>query len=493
MTMASRRVESAEKPTDAPTRPDARVQIPLVVDLDGTLLRSDLLIESAFAELGRSPTSIAAMIAALWQGKAALKALLAERQQLDPASLPYDQEILAYLRETMATGRPVYLASASHQTHVAKIASHLGLSGWFATDAAINLSAEAKARRLVEAFGPRGFDYIGNHAHDLPVWRSARNALGVRVPKRVASKFVGEGNRLEQIPSRHSTWRDWLKLLRVHQYAKNLLVFVPLLTSHQLSPAPILLASLAAVSFCFCASSFYIVNDIVDLKSDRDHPENSRRPLASGAISIKQALAAAALLFAAAVLIGLSVSITFLAVLLGYAVLTTAYSLWLKRKMIADVITLAALYSARIVGGAVAIGVTMSEWLLAFSVFMFTALALIKRYVELAKRLDMNKPDPANRNYQIGDLGILASLAAAAGFNAITVFALYISSNTVRELYRHPQMLWFICPVLIYWFARMLMMAHRRHMHHDPILFAVSDKVSLASLLVICALMAAAA
>lgn len=297
---------------------------------------------------------------------------------------------------------------------------------------------------------------------------------------------------VEHLPSPRPTWRTWLALFRVHQYAKNALVLVPLLTAQQFSPDAAVTALLAVLAFSLCASSVYVLNDLVDLGADRAHPTKQNRPLARGAIQLSHAIIAVPILFIAAALVAASVSLPFLGVLLGYFAVTTAYSFILKRKLLIDVVTLAMLYTFRVIGGAVALDVAISQWLLAFSMFMFMALALIKRYAELTVRLDSGLPDPPNRDYGVGDLNVVAALAAAAGFNAVTVFALYISSDTVDTLYSRPHLLWLACPVLIYWIGRAVTLASRRCMHDDPIVFAMKDRVSLAVLALLGALTLAA-
>lgn len=453
---------------------------PLVVDLDGTLVRTDLLIETAFAGLVCDPLSVFQWCAALRRGKAALKHQVAAQSALDAASLPYDEAVLARIRKAASMGRPVFLASASNQRLVKAVADHLGIfAGWFASDKMNNLAGLTKAQRLVAEFGDGGFDYIGNDDVDLPVWERASQVIAIRASAGVLRQLARSGRQVEQLPSEQPTWRCWARLFRVHQYAKNVLVFVPLILAHQFSAGQIIAAILAAVAFSLCASSVYIINDLTDLQADRNHPTKHLRPLASGEISLLHGIVAVPILFGASALLALLVSIPFLGFIFGYAVLTTVYSFVLKRKMLIDVIALAMLYVARLVAGAVAVEVFLSEWLLAFSMFIFMSLALIKRYVELAVRMDSRLPDPANRNYKLGDLEIVAALAAAAGFNAVTVFALYISSDAVRSLYRHPQLLWLICPILLYWISRALMLAHRRHMDDDPIAFALKDRNSL--------------
>jgi 4-hydroxybenzoate polyprenyltransferase/phosphoserine phosphatase len=463
------------------------------VDLDGTLIRSDLLIETGFAKVCRDPSSVHSILLALMHGKANLKHHLALTADLDPALLPYDDAVLDCIRQAIDAGRAVYLVSASNQILVQAVAEHLGVfSGWFASDQTVNLSGDAKAARLVAAFGERGFDYIGNDAADLAVWAHARKAIAIRVDARVSKRLAKLDVDVQHLDSPRPSWRTWAKLLRVHQFAKNALIFVPLLTSHLFTVNALVSDAMAFVAFSLCASSVYILNDLADLQADRSHRSKKFRPLASGAIPLIQGLYAAPLLFATAVALAAAVSVEFLAVLLSYFALTTAYSFFLKRKMLVDVLTLAILYVVRVIAGAVAIEVVVSEWLLAFSMFMFVSLALIKRYVELTTRLDSGLPDPTNRNYKQGDVDVVAALAAAAGFNAVTVFALYISSPAVHDLYRRPQLLWLICPILLYWISRALLMAHRRFMDDDPITFALKDKNSLIAAVLIALLIGAA-
>lgn len=459
---------------------------PLVVDLDGTLIRSDLLIETAFAELGRRPRSALDMFVALWRGKAALKQCAAALVDFDPANLPYDQAVLEEIGAARRIGRPVYIASAGNERVVKAVAEHLGLfDGHIASDTTTNCSGEMKARRLVEHFGVGGFDYIGNDVADLPVWERSAQAIVIRASAGVSRRLARGTVEVKHLNASRPGWSTWAKLLRVHQYSKNALVLIPLLASHEMNLGNVLVAMLGAASFCLCASSVYLLNDLVDLQADRAHPTKKFRPLASGEIPLAHALLAIPLLLFASVLVAGLVSAAFLGVLLGYFALTVAYSFYLKRKMLIDVVTLAMLYTARIIAGAVAVEVALSQWLLAFSIFIFVALALVKRYAELATRLDMELAEPTNRNYKFGDLGIVAAFAAASGYNAVTVFALYISSPDVNALYSRPQILWLICLVLIYWVSRIVMMAHRRSLREDPIVFAMTDRNSLISFLII--------
>ncbi|WP_238297217.1 UbiA family prenyltransferase, partial [Methylobacterium soli] len=334
-------------------------------------------------------------------------------------------------------------------------------------------------RALIDAFGSRGFDYIGNSYPDLAIWQEARRAYAVRTSAGVRRKAERLGLTLQPIASSDSgQWMTWLKALRVHQYAKNTLVFVPLLTSHNFQTHAILMACMAFVTFSLAASAVYLLNDLMDIDADRRHPTKRNRPFARGALSMKAGMAAIVGLFALAIAGASQVSTLYLLTLIGYIALTTAYSLFIKRKMIIDIVVLAMLYTVRVVAGAVAIDVVLSEWLLTFSMFVFTSLALIKRYTELAMRMDNGLGDPTNRNYRKSDLTVIGGLAAATGMNAVTVFALYLSSPAVTANYGSPKILWAICPLLVYVLGRMLVMAHRRDLHDDPVVFALRDRVT---------------
>lgn len=463
--------------------------LPLVVDLDGTLIRSDLLIETFFATIGRDLASLLGVARAAWVGKAAIKHYLRDAT-LDVARLPYDETVLSEIVLAREAGRRVVLASASNEILVEKVARHLGLfDGWFGSSAQHNLHGSAKAKHLVDLFGERGFDYIGNHASDLAIWAHANRAFAIRLAPAAQRRLLAMAPNavfLDGIPisipgeSRlKGELRAWAKLIRVHQYAKNALVFVPLLMAHRFDFSLFASAVLAFVAFSLCASSVYLLNDLVDIEADRAHPSKRHRALASGRIAPLSAMVVAPLLFAASLIISVAVSWNFAAMLLAYFALTIAYSFSLKRKMLVDVVTLAALYTVRVVAGGVAVGVVVSNWLLAFSLFLFMSLALIKRYTELASRLDGGLPSPSNRNYELSDLSVVAAMAAGSGYNAVVVLALYLSSDAVTQLYRRPELLWFVCPVILYWISRALLLAHRRMMHDDPIVFALRDRVSL--------------
>ncbi len=455
-------------------------QIPLVVDLDGTLTKSDLLYESFFSSITRGVVVLLKCLALIFQGRAQLKAFLATAGKVSYELLPYDDDVLAFLQTEYKKGRPVYLATASDTLHAQAIAKHLGcFTGVFSSDGTTNLKSLAKAELLVKNFGSKGFDYIGNDFADIPVWRQAHTAFVANAPTRLLKMLKKQNMAFTPISHKTHGLKVWLKALRVHQYAKNALIFLPLLTSHSFYPSTLGYAILATIAFSLCASSVYLLNDLVDLNSDRQHPTKRRRPFASGALPLHHGMVAAPILFLLA--LGLSLfllPLAFTAVLMLYFSLTLAYSLHLKRKLIIDVVVLGLLYTLRVMAGAVAIDVSLSEWLLAFSMFIFTFLAFIKRYVELSMRMAKNLPSPSNRDYKLEDIPIVGAMAAASGFNAITIFSLYVSSPAVASLYSHPHLLWMICPLLLYWMARILILAHRGQIDDDPVLFAIKDRIS---------------
>lgn len=451
---------------------------PLVVDLDGTLIASDLLIEGLFAVIGSKPRMVLGAIGSLLKSKAELKHFVAEFAAFEVGSLPYDPSVLDLIENAKAAGRPIYLATASHEKYAQAVAAHLGVfDGVLATTRDHNLSGVNKAAALLERFGDHGFDYIGNHADDLAIWRHANAAYAIRTTSSVRRRLGKIGIDVHHVESAQASIKVWLRGLRVHQYSKNLLIFLPLMASHSLNAMQWLDAFLAFISFSLAASATYLLNDLIDIDADRRHATKRYRPLASGTLSLQAAIVAIPLLFGVALAIALAISPFYTAVLAGYVALTTSYSFYLKRRLLVDVVALALLYTIRVLAGGVATGTVISPWLLGVSLFTFTALALIKRYTEVATLLDRNLPDPSNRNYRKDDLVVLAALAAATGVNAVMVFALYLVSPAVTLMYAHPDMLWLLCPLLLYLLSRALMLSHRREMPDDPVVWAMRDRI----------------
>lgn len=478
----------------AESKPLAHVaEVPLVVDVDGTLIRTDLLIENFFTALATKPLVALGIWRLPLRSKAWLKDYLAGNANLDVTTLPLNRPIVDFLLQEKAKGRRIYLASASNQRLVEALARHLGfIDGTFGSNETVNLSGKAKAEALCRAFGDRGFDYIGNDRVDFAVWRRCRVAIATNATARLVRQLKAERQDAVELAVPKAGLKVYLKAVRVHQWLKNLLVFVPLLASHDLTGHTIADSLIAALAFSLAASSAYLLNDLLDLPNDRVHPSKRHRPLASGRLPLIQGAMLAPLLLGVSALCGLVVSAGFLAVLAAYYVITLAYSLHLKRHMLIDVLTLAGLYTMRILAGSAAIDRPSSAWLLGFSVFVFLCLALIKRYIELVGSLKANKGNPKGRGYRLEDLSILSGLASASGYCSVLILALYFNSPEVHVLYRNPSLLWLACAPLLYWISRLLLLAHRGELHDDPVVFAATDRTSLITGAVMVAIVLAA-
>ncbi len=468
--------------------PEDSPDVALAVDLDGTLVRTDTLHENLLVLFKRAPWLL--LLAPLWvlKGKAFFKQEVARRASLDATSLPYHEELLAFLHEEKARGRRLVLATAADRRIADAVAAHLGLfSDVVASEAGVNLSGARKLAKLKELLGT--FDYAGNDTVDLPLWRECRRILVVHAPAGVLKQAQGLGRDVHRVFERPRTSpRVWVKALRVHQWAKNALVFVPLLAAHKAADSALLLqALLGFAAFSLCASSVYVLNDLLDLDSDRRHPTKKKRPFAACTLPVSTGVVLAPLLLLAGAAVCLLLPPAFAGLLGAYYVLTLAYSLRLKQVVMLDVLVLAGLYTVRIFGGALAVDVPTSSWLMMFSMFIFLSLALVKRLSEVRRLRLANETSAHGRGYLAQDYEQLASLGAAAGQVSVLVLALYITSNEVTALYAHPERLWLICPVMLYWVGRVWLLAHRGQVNEDPLVFALRDRVSYAVGLV-CAL-----
>jgi 4-hydroxybenzoate polyprenyltransferase len=438
-----------------------------------------LLHEAALQFVARHPFEAWRLLTWMLGGKAHLKGSLAGRVENACASAPLRDEVVALIREAQAEGRPVYLASASDQRFVAAVAERVGgIAGTFGTENGTNLSGAAKAKRLNETFGQGGYDYVGNGAVDYPIWRSAREVLVVSGSGRFSGKVRREFPQARVVAEHRLRKRDYFRALRTHQWAKNVLVFLPLIAGHTIDPESIGDTVIAFACFCLAASSAYIINDLLDLPGDRSHARKRNRPFAAGAIPTWHGPPMALLLLGAAFGAALLLPPWFALVLALYVVLTLAYSLYLKRKILIDVIVLAGLYTIRVLGGVAAVGVEQSPWLLMLSLFLFLSLAIVKRCSELVAQRAAGEEQAIGRGYRVEDLGVMLGLGAAAGYSSVLVVALYIFSPHVQLLYRNPQWLWLICPLQLYWVSRTLMLASRDAMHDDPVVYALTDRTS---------------
>lgn len=459
--------------------------VPLCVDLDGTLIRSDLLIESALNVLGKNPFYVFLFAFWLLKGKANLKRRIAEIATLDADTLPYDTRVLEWVRQ-QSGNRPTVLCTASDQKLAEAVAGHVGgFAKVLGSDGVRNLSGKNKAKALCDLYGEQGFDYAGNHSIDLLVWRHARRAIIANGSPRLTRNVQREYTVDKVFEPEGNSLRAWVKALRLHQWLKNVLVFLPLLAAHRLFYVDsVVAAGWAFLSFGLCASGTYVLNDLLDLKADRRHVRKRKRPFASGALPLSQAIVVAPLLTISSFVIAFSLSMHFVLILFCYLVLTLAYSFRLKRVVMLDVVVLAGLYTVRIIAGTIAIRVEYSFWLLAFSMFIFLSLAMLKRYTELLGLLESGQQVAGGRGYGVDDLPLIQSLGASSGYLSVLVLALYINSTASEALYHRPHLLWLLCPLLLYWISRVWVVAHRGLMHDDPIVFAVTDRVSGFALMV---------
>lgn len=461
------------------------MSLPLVVDLDGTLVRSDALHESLIQALFKRPISFLKALTFLAKGKAAFKAVLAEGYFFEAEYLPYIEVVLSEIRDAKTQGRKVILASASNRKIVQQIADYLGVFDEVLASEDHNLSGSSKASALNEKYGSQKYDYIGNSSADLEVWKHANQALIVSSSRSLLSRLKANHVNVQVLPD-PSKKSIWLRQLRVHQWLKNLLLFAPMLATFGAFGFD-RLGSLVIAFFAFSlvASSVYLINDLVDLENDRSHHSKRERPLASGRIPLLSGFGAALVLMPAGVILAGLVSVEFLAVTLIYLATTFAYSFWLKRVVIVDCLVLAFLYTIRVIAGSVAIDVIASFWLLAVSVFMFLSLAWVKRYAEMRKVLTLGAEKAKGRGYVVDDLQMLSSFGVASGFIGVLVFALYIDSNSSEQLYQTPEVAWLAIPVLVYWISRIWLKAFRGEMNEDPMIFAFRDRASLASALLL--------
>jgi len=462
----------------ASERPQAD-PVPLAVDMDGTLLRTDLIWEYLLQLLRQQPLMALALPGWWLRGRAFLKQQLALRVRVDAATLPYSDAFLGWLREQKRAGRRLVLATASDARMAEPVAQHVGLfDELLASDGRTNLRDRAKRDALTRRFGDRGFDYAGNSSVDLDVWAGARRAIVVNANARLAERAARCAPVGPVFPRTGSRALALLRALRPHQWAKNLLVFVPLITAHQLTFWPLLAATGAFAALCLCASGVYVLNDLLDLEADRRHSTRRLRPFAAGDLPLAMGLPVAALLLAAGFVLGWQLSPAFAGLLGGYAGAATAYSLWWKRWALVDVFVLAGLYTLRLAAGHVVTGIAWSAWLLVFAMFIFLSLALLKRFPELQELRRQSQVNAAGRGYTVGDTEWVTTLGSMCGVLAALVLALYVNSEQVTQLYRRPTLLLAGCPLLLFWVSRLWLLAHRAQMPADPLVFVLKDPLS---------------
>lgn len=458
-----------------------RDPVPLVVDLDGTLILGDLLVESVITLLKRSFHYIFILPIWLLSGRASLKAKVASKIQPDLSTVAFNWPFIEHLKKERARGRRLILATGSHESWARKVAETLGLfDDVLASDARCNRTGHEKLALLREHFRTTGFDYAGNGTTDYPIWQAARRATVVNATPRVA-RWAGEHATLDRVfPRKEAGLGTYLRALRVHQWLKNLLLFAPLIAALQFTDTlAIIHLCIGFLAFSFCASSVYVLNDIVDVHDDRRHPRKRNRPFAAGELSLTQGLAMIPALLGTAVVLASLLPWEFNAVLGIYYATTLAYTFKLKQLEVMDVLILALLYTTRIIAGGAAAGIPLSFWLLAFAAFTFLSLALAKRCAELVMLRERGKKTAGGRGYQVADLPLLYSMGTGSGYVAALILGLYLNSSQLESAYTNPPFLWVLVPSFLYWITRMWLKTYRGEMHDDPIVFAARDTTSL--------------
>ncbi len=476
-----------------PARAQARET--LYVDLDGSLIATDTLWESLCLLARRHPASLLALPFWLLQGKAALKSRIAERVCPDAGLLPYRPEIVARLTRERAEGRRIVLATAAHQRIADAVAAHLGLfDGVLATTAGHNLKSGAKLEAIQRDAQGAPFAYLGDSAADLPIWAAARQAIAVNPSGRLAAALAKQAPDAESIPAARPAGRlPALRALRPHQWAKNVLLGAPLLLAHQITDVDRLFAvAIGFATFCLVASAGYLINDMLDIEADRRHSTKRSRPFAAGSLPIAHGVLLTALLLGIGFALAAAfVSGAFVGMLAAYLLATLSYSLYLKERLFLDVLVLAGLYTHRVLSGGVAGRIEVSSWLLAFSVFFFLSLALVKRYVELLEKAqagEKNAGAVARRAYQVGDTGLVETMGLTSGYLSVLVLGLYVSRDDVTRYYSNPEVLWLATPLMLYWISRVWLLARRGELAADPVVFAATDRVSYGIVLAVFAI-----
>jgi 4-hydroxybenzoate polyprenyltransferase len=454
---------------------------PLCVDLDGTLVKSDTLVDSLLVLVRTRPLLALGLPARVLRGKAAFKAHITEQVSLDVVHLPYNRKLLHFLQQERRHGRALYLATGADERLAQRVADHVGIfSGVLGSDGATNLTGNRKLDSLRSRLGPGEFDYIGNDTPDLPLLARAFEPQVANPSLRLRLKLRARGIRpARTFEERGQPLKSAIKALRPHQWAKNLLIFLPLLLAHVAAPARLSIALLAFCCFSLTASATYIINDLLDIEADRRHPKKRLRPFASGDLSAFTGLGIVVVFLLLALSGARLLPIAFLDWLLLYLASTFAYSMYLKRIALVDVVVLSGLYTLRLLAGSAATGSHISPWLAGFSIFLFFSLAIVKRFSELENLRSSSSPPRNGRGYLVADIDQLRSFGTSSAFAATVVFAIYISSKEVVTLYRHPELLWLIMPLMILWLCRVWLLASRGNLDEDPLVFALTDKMSL--------------
>ena len=452
---------------------------PLVVDLDGTLIDTDILYEGFIILLRKNPLYIFHCLLWLIRGKVHFKNFIFRTITVRYELLPYNKDLLRFLQAESVKGRKLVLATAALQSNALEISKIFPIFDEVYGTEKVNLKGGNKLKVLINQFGESKFDYIGNSHADLKIIASSRYSYLVNPSRFLERKAKKISNLKYTWKSKRLHVRDYLKAIRAYQWIKNLLIFVPLFTSHSFSSGKLLLQATAAFfAFSFVASAGYVINDLFDLNSDRAHPRKRYRPFASGKLSILSGVILAFILLAGGLLIASQLNLLFLAILSIYFIVSFSYSMYFKKIVLFDVFILAMLYSTRVIAGGKVTHVPISFWLIAFSTFMFLSLAFVKRYSELMKITNETSLKEWGREYITSDLNLLQMMGVVSGFLSVVVFSLYIYSPEVSQLYSHPKFLWGISLLFLFWISHIWVVTNRGKMMDDPIVFAIKDVTS---------------
>ena len=457
-------------------------EIPLVVDVDGSLVSGDITIEGAAQLLSIYPLNFFALlfwsIIAIVKGRASLKRRIAQTFPVPPNTLMLNPAVTNEIAAAKSVGREVWLASGSDELVVAPLAEMVGATGFFASDGQTNLVGQKKAAVLTERFGWGGFDYIGNERCDLAVWQQARHAIGVNLSKSLTRKLKELDEDARLLKGLGGNTFDYLRALRPHQWIKNVLVFTPLIAAQDTRFELYLLVSTLFIAFSICASGTYLLNDLLDLYHDRLHRTKRFRPMAAGKLSLIPAIVIGIALIATGLAISFWLSVATGLCILLYLFVTFSYSLLLKQKTYVDVVALATLYMIRVIAGGIVVSVSLSPWFLSFFIFFFLSLAIIKRQCELSVLHKFHESESSGSKYLPEDFTVMIAFGAASSVASVVIFTLYIQSLKVSGNFSRPELMWLICPLLIYWSGRMILLANRGNVNNDPLVFAMGDRTS---------------
>lgn len=453
----------------------------LAVDLDGTLIKTDILHETFWSAFSKNWKTTYKVIPALFKGKANLKNYLNNFSEINIRTLPFNKSVIEYVKKFKERGGRTALVTASNINIAKNIADHLGIfDEVYGSSSTSNLSGRKKLELLTSKYGKKKFSYMGNSSVDLIIWKYAFKAISVNASSvlKKACNSINPNTEHLRINSSYNSIEIYIKALRVHQWLKNFLVFLPMFASHKITVPYFLESLIAFISFSLISSSVYVLNDLLDLNADRAHPRKKERPFASGSIPISYCIIIIPFCFLLGIATTFFINKSFLIIILIYYILTAAYSLFLKRKVIIDIFTLASLYTTRIIAGGAATQIEISFWLLGFSIFIFLSLAAVKRQAELVDLGKRGILKSIGRGYCVNDLKKINFIAILSGFISVLIIGMYTRSTEVLLLYPNPYILWGVCCILSYWLIKMIIVSYRGEMDDDPIVFAVNDRMS---------------